>query len=143
MSLPVINSCDDCGACCMRQSSPPGYIQFICQPDIDHIGTAWEEDFERFQKLPAEARRELEAYVAKLRRGDFDGVLGGDFPCCWLDLKTRQCRWYEHRPTICEFELERGDDGCRRWRQELHDSNGARERLRKLLSMFKLRRDQS
>lgn len=27
-------------------------------------------------------------------------------PCCWLDLETRECKHYEHRPELCKnFEL--------------------------------------
>lgn len=27
-------------------------------------------------------------------------------PCCWLDLETKECKHYEHRPELCQkFEL--------------------------------------
>lgn len=32
-------------------------------------------------------------------------------PCCWLDLDTRECRHYEHRPELCK-KFERGGKDC-------------------------------
>lgn len=31
-------------------------------------------------------------------------------PCCWLDLETKKCKHYEHRPKICrDFQLGGSD----------------------------------
>ena len=31
-----------------------------------------------------------------------DESWGDGAPCCWLDLKTNRCRWYEHRPPLVD-----------------------------------------
>lgn len=136
-SLPVIDTCDGCGACCMQQSSPPGYLMILAQPDADWTDGPFAEDAERIKSIPPDAIAALSEYGDKLMAGAFNDI--GDVPCCWLDLETRQCRWYEHRPSVCRDELERGDAGCVAWREEYHDGNGARGRLRRLLAMFRFR----
>lgn len=109
MNLPIVNDCDNCGACCFEQGSPPGYLVIMS-------GSAWAPvDVRRFAKVPAEAKAEIEAYRKALIAGTVEG--NGDGPCCWLDRSTNRCRWYEHRPSICR-ELEPGSDGCHTWRAE-------------------------
>jgi len=54
-SLPVLN-CDSCGACCLKQESPPGYLGLLLNPSWrEH----YPEDAERLRKLPGALRREL------------------------------------------------------------------------------------
>lgn len=114
-SLPIIESCEGCGACCLEQSSPPGYVAMMAN-GVE----AWpdETDHERFQSLPQMARIELEMYVEDLRA---DRLPGGELPCIWFDLKTRRCRYYEHRPSICRDGLLVNDEACRQWRTEYAD----------------------
>jgi len=100
-------NCDNCGACCMTQSTPPGYVAVIFNPD------GWPEetgDHERVARLPEAARCEL-----------LDAIEddAGDRPCCWLDQKTMRCRWYEHRPQICR-DFEVGSESCQCWRDEFN-----------------------
>lgn len=109
-SLPIIESCDGCGACCLQQESPPGYLPYITgiypQDDTD--------DCRRVNELSTELKQQLAAYVMRLR-------LGKGHPnnnvCLWFDERTRQCKHYELRPDICRVGLELGDDACRRWRK--------------------------
>ena len=107
--LPVIASCDGCGACCREQCSPPMYLAYLCWPD-SMLRDADEEDLERFRNLPEDALQSLEAY--RDQESHPDGK-----PCIWFDEESRQCKHYGHRPEICRTGLERNDEGCRRWRE--------------------------
>jgi Fe-S-cluster containining protein len=97
--LPVIDSCDDCGACCLVVTHPPFYRIF------DGDG---EEAWERL-------KRECPGIIAALigdqekRRADGRPLYGT--PCVWFDEPTRRCRHYEFRPRACrEFEI--GSPDC-------------------------------
>jgi uncharacterized protein len=80
--LPVL-SCDDCGRCCLTQSSPP----FV----------------DEFEQLPRWLAEELLAHV---HGPDFDPNAG----CPWLS-PGGQCEHYDYRPNVCrEFEL--GGEEC-------------------------------
>lgn len=104
-------NCYNCGACCMEQCSPPGYLLLLQQPDKAY---QWpdRDDLDRVGNLPAQALRAISDY---LLREDF----GTDMPCCWLDPATKRCRWYEYRPSICR-DLDVGSEGCRSWRHEFN-----------------------
>ena len=100
----------------MEQSSPPGYVVIIA------LGReAWpdEEDIERVAKLPQMARLELDMYLEDLRA---NRLPRGEQPCIWLDLSTRECRYYEHRPNICRDVLLMNDEACHRWREIYADT---------------------
>ena len=84
--LPLIGTCDDCGACCLQQGHPP------------FRGEEW-------NRVPPELRAPLYEYLASREENDFGR------PCIWLDLQTRRCRHYEHRPQICR-DFERGCAMC-------------------------------
>jgi Fe-S-cluster containining protein len=101
--LPVIDSCDDCGVCCLEQCSPPGYI-----------GRGWgdEEDNERVRYMSPEARALLDDYLLRLKRKE---VTDGD-PCCWYDDEIKGCRFYDEHPSICR-DFERSSEGCHSWRK--------------------------
>jgi uncharacterized protein len=112
-SLPILD-CDNCGACCMEQGSPPGYTLLLAGMPV------WDkDDTERFEALPAEALEILRQYKSDLlaNRVTCDG------PCVWLDRETKRCRFYEHRPQICR-DFERGSEACRTWREEYEVANG-------------------
>ena len=109
--LPII-SCDDCGACCFEQGSPPGYLCLLMQPS-EQVDWPDAEDLPRLKTLPEDARAALLDYAADLG----DGTVIGEGPCCWLDQKTNRCRWYDWRPQICR-DLDVGSEGCRCWRDE-------------------------
>lgn len=109
--LPVIESCEGCGACCMEQGSPPGYL-WLRQLDPD-ARSAWpdEDDVKRVATLPAEAMAAVEEYAIKLMAGE----VSGEGPCCWLDRQTMRCRWHEQRPQICR-DFEVGSMPCQAYR---------------------------
>jgi len=107
--------CRDCGACCFEQGSPPGYVVFLAEPAPPWVNEIPADDPDRLRvaACPEEAREVIRLYHAGLMAGAVDG----DGPCCWLDLQTNRCRWYEWRPEICR-ELEPGSEGCLSWRWE-------------------------
>jgi len=96
LELPQISaavSCDNCGACCMQMRSPPFIVYLKNQEKATYLATA------------PKAARQL--YVARL----FDRSIPDDAPCVWLDLKTKKCRFYDHRPIVCR-DFEVGEDAC-------------------------------
>ena len=94
----------------MTQSSPPGYVYLL---NLDHYGRAgWpdQDDVDRMQNLPEDAMLSLIEYWGALEAES-------ESPCIWLDMKTRMCKHYEHRPSICRtFPV--GEKACREYRQE-------------------------
>ena len=76
--LPLLDSnpkCIGCGACCMMMTVPPD----CGEPEDD----AW------WESLPESLQEEIGA------------VEGYGQPCIWLDIETRRCKHYEHRPPTC------------------------------------------
>lgn len=69
----AVASCDDCGACCMVVSIPP------------FSGV-------ELRALPAFLRADVQQSF---------NTRQGHQPCAWLDMSTKRCRHYEHRPAIC------------------------------------------
>jgi Fe-S-cluster containining protein len=117
LSLPLV-TCDGCGACCMRQGSPPGYGAFFNDdpPEIRRLsgkavtGFAWEE-------IPTHLRDEMEAYHKAVNAGEMDSRYEEGLPCLWLDVETGRCRNYEWRPRACKgFPV--GGKSCRAYRDE-------------------------
>jgi len=91
-ALHVIQSCDDCAACCMRTPIPP------FQPG----------EFEA-RDIPAELIEPIHQRIAADQEFDL-------LPCVWLNIETRRCGHYELRPQACrDFEIS--SDLCRlsRW----------------------------
>lgn len=70
---------------------------------------------ERVAALPEHLIQELREYIEILRNPSLPNP---ETPCMWLDLETRKCRHYEHRPNICRDTLERNDAGCRTYREK-------------------------
>ncbi len=110
--LPIIETCDECGACCMEQESPPGYAMLLNSPDMMENAELFEEDVARLRSLPDEAIAELRSYIQQL----LDGVKRPDRACIWLDRSTMRCRYHEYRPMICR-DFEVGSDDCIGWRK--------------------------
>lgn len=79
-------SCEGCGACCMHLGVPP----------FDEFDGAIDDQDIEFERLPQELKDEINA---AWERG-LTWFVGE--PCIWLDLTTRKCRHYEHRPVVCE-----------------------------------------
>lgn len=113
VELPVLENCDDCGACCMEQGSPPGYLMIVTGKYNVNDGSIGEDDLSRFILTPYDAKRAIYDYLDDLE----DEKKTGEEPCCWLDLKTKKCRWHEHRPEICrDFEIN--SEACHGWRDD-------------------------
>jgi Fe-S-cluster containining protein len=108
-------TCDNCGACCIAQCSPPGYLLLICQPQRSD---EWpdKEDVERVKRLPHGALLVINRYRREAAR---KGSLPDDAPCVWLDMKTMRCRWYEHRPQICR-DFKSGSEDCQMWQDKFN-----------------------
>jgi Fe-S-cluster containining protein len=107
-------SCEGCGACCREMHSPPGWASFA-GPAADYwIANAdpEDEDWQIFQAIPEPIKQELREFYAEdfIKEGDPHDA------CFWYDAEKKQCKHYEHRPTICrEFEI--GEPACHRWRR--------------------------
>jgi len=76
----------------------------------------YSEDDLEFRELPAELKRELidrwdSVFGDKREKvnGRITDSVG--LPCVWLDVETRRCRHYEHRPVLCQ-EYQPGSDDC-------------------------------
>jgi Fe-S-cluster containining protein len=104
-ALPIIDSCNDCGACCMEQGSPPGYAAVIFNSEG---WPKWTGDHDRVSRLPEDVRQSLLDHLTDDRRHP-------EGPCCWFDEYTGKCRNYEYRPQICR-QFEVGSLECREWR---------------------------
>ncbi|WP_435010959.1 YkgJ family cysteine cluster protein [Tundrisphaera lichenicola] len=99
-SLPPLENCENCGACCLVVTLPP--FRRIFNEDGED---AWERlRWERPDLL-------LEIIEAERDRRD-DGRPMHGTPCSWYDGNTRQCRHHELRPRACrEFVI--GGQDCR------------------------------
>lgn len=99
-ALPVIESCEGCGACCLVVTFPPFRRVF------DQGG---EEAWERLRWERPDLRAELLA-ADRARRASGGPSYGT--PCLWFDAEARLCRHYDDRPLACRaFEVGGGD--CR------------------------------
>jgi Fe-S-cluster containining protein len=110
--LPVIESCDGCGACCREQQSPPGYVALLVDPTL--AAGPFQDDADRLKTLPDAAMQSLQDYIAARRAGS---IPDRQLACIWL-TRHGTCRFYDHRPLICRESLQPGDDGCRSWRRQ-------------------------
>jgi Fe-S-cluster containining protein len=99
-SLPIIDSCDGCGACCRFVTSPPFYRVF------DEAG---EDAWERLRRERPDLLSELLA-DDQARRASGGPSYGT--PCLWFDAATGRCRHYDSRPRACR-EFEVGGPDCR------------------------------
>lgn len=95
-------TCDGCGACCMHMGVPP----------FDEFDGAIDDQDIEYQRLPDELKREID------EAWDKGTTWFVNKPCIWLDLETRKCRHYEHRPLVCE-RFEPGNPICIEDRQLL------------------------
>lgn len=92
--LPLVSSCEGCGACCAVVVSPPFYRVF------DGDGEdAWER-----------LRRDRPDLVAEVldheRRRREEGCPSHGDPCLWYDPASRLCRHHDLRPRLCRaFEV--------------------------------------
>lgn len=99
-ALPVIESCDGCGACCRVVALPPFVREFGGEGEEAWERLRWDRPDLRAGFLEAEAAR-------KASGGPSFGT-----PCLWYDGATGRCRHYDFRPRACRaFEV--GGVDCR------------------------------
>ncbi|HWE39673.1 MAG TPA: YkgJ family cysteine cluster protein [Isosphaeraceae bacterium] len=98
--LPMIESCEGCGACCRVVTSPPFVRVF---------GAAGEDTWERL-------RWERPDLVAEVLADERDRRAAGGptfgTPCLWFDAGSDRCLHYDDRPRACRQFAVGGDD-CR------------------------------
>lgn len=109
--LPLLDTCDGCGACCREPGAPPDYVALRLNPQFAKE-PSFTEDALRLAALPEEAARLLDEY---LRAVDL-GSVPSNGACVWYDPGTKRCRFYEHRPSTCRV-FERGSQGCHIYRR--------------------------
>lgn len=104
-----VNDCSGCGACCIEQRSPPGYLSFAKNgaPDPDDEDAI--ADWNIFQTIPDDARAIIDDYLA----WDMKNHPTGE-SCIWFNWRTRKCSYYEYRPMACR-EFQVNSDDCKAW----------------------------
>lgn len=100
--LPIVESCENCGACCQSLPAPPYKVLMTTEGRLVPAPRGVAADVERLLAAPPDA---LEVRRVRIESGQNHG------PCCWLDPVTRGCRWYEFRPEVCRV-FERGSEDC-------------------------------
>src|SRR5436305_12691683 len=99
-TLPVIESCDGCGACCLVATRRPSYRV------LDEGGEdAWE-------RLKWERPDLLAGLLADDRARRAGGGPAYGTPCTWFDGEAGRCRHYDYRPRACR-QFEVGGEDCR------------------------------
>jgi Fe-S-cluster containining protein len=98
--LPIIESCEGCGACCRVVTLPP-FVRVV--------GGEGEEAWERLRWDRPDLRSEiLDSDAARKAVG----APSFGTPCLWYDAATGRCRHYEFRPKACR-SFEVGSIDCR------------------------------
>ncbi len=107
--LPVLESCDGCGACCCLLVTLPPFRRGFGEAGEGE--EAWE--------LLRWDRPDLRAGILGAERAlKAAGEARAGTPCLWLDPPTGRCRHHAHRPRACrEFAL--GGPDCRDARRRL------------------------
>ena len=100
MTLPVVSTCEGCGACCRVVTSPPFRRDF---------SAAGEEAWER---LKWDRPGLLAEILADERARRANGGPSYGTPCLWFDAGTGRCRHYDDRPRACRV-FEVGGADCR------------------------------
>ncbi len=100
-SLPIVASCEGCGACCQHM----GYPSYIRATECHAAEASW-------LNMPADLKMELLRFMASYDEpttGALDGV------CFWYDAANECCKHHEHRPNVCR-DFEVGGTDCLAWR---------------------------
>ena len=109
--LPLLDSCENCGACCSLQGAPPDYVALRLNPHFAN-DPSFAEDADRLAQLSGEAEELLDRYLRQSAAAE----IPTDGPCVWLGPASLQCRFYEWRPSTCRvFELN--SPGCHIYRK--------------------------
>jgi uncharacterized protein len=126
-SLPVVDSCDGCGACCRHLGYPSYLLGSYLLGDRQYYPPepAW-------VRLPKYLKLEVLETIFRLNRlRDQMGYF--EQPCIWLTPEGT-CKHYRHQPEVCR-EFEVGGEDCLRMRREhgigvrrSGQSNGPQER---------------
>jgi Fe-S-cluster containining protein len=95
--LPVLESCDGCGACCRHMIVPP----FVLSGGRNEAAE---------KGVPS-------ALIDELRPLWDTRLLLPESPCLWFDETTLRCRHYDLRPDACR-DFERNSDPCRECRRK-------------------------
>jgi Putative zinc- or iron-chelating domain len=77
-----------------------------------HMGSFLSARFRDFsddgRPIPREATKVISDHWNALEAAygwDYDDT-NQEYPCLWLDMETRKCRWYDWRPDVCrDFEV--------------------------------------
>jgi uncharacterized protein len=98
--LPIIDSCECCGACCLVVTRPPFLRVFEERGEEAWERLKWDRPDLASEFLADEAAR-------RVSHGPFYGT-----PCFWFEPATGRCRHYDWRPKACRaFEV--GSEDCR------------------------------
>jgi uncharacterized protein len=93
--LPIIESCEGCGAACCRVVTLPPFRRVF--------GETGEEAWER---LRWDRRDLLEGFLEAEKAIKAAGLASFGSPCLWLDAEAGRCLHYEYRPQACrEFAV--------------------------------------
>ena len=93
-SLPIVDSCDGCGACCRVVTLPPFRRVFDGEGE-----EAWE-------RLRWDRPDLLAAILAEERTRKATGLASFGSPCLWLDDNRLRCLHHDLRPKACrEFDV--------------------------------------
>ncbi|MFO0908968.1 MAG: YkgJ family cysteine cluster protein [Isosphaeraceae bacterium] len=96
--LPLIESCEGCGACCRVVGVPPFLRRFDAEG---------EERWEALRRDRPRLVEELENHERALRS---EGLPREGRPCLWFDAEILGCRHYDWRPQACrEFAINSVD----------------------------------
>lgn len=104
--LPIIDNCDNCGACCRHMRTPPHIVYGNPDGSWGNYGGSASADYHWLTTAPAEAQK---ARLDRIKASYQD--IPDESPCAWLDLKTMRCKWHEHRPSVCR-DFEVGGEAC-------------------------------
>jgi Fe-S-cluster containining protein len=99
-ALPLIDSCDGCGACCRVVTLPPF---------VRHIDGTGEDGWERLRWDRPDLMDELSQAARSVKS---TGAVSFGTPCSWYDPASCRCRHYDYRPAACRAFALGGID-CR------------------------------
>ncbi|MFA7681690.1 MAG: YkgJ family cysteine cluster protein [Candidatus Peribacteraceae bacterium] len=91
-SVLSVDSCENCGACCIAASRLP-----IKPHEVE--------------ALPQDLRDEVKALLSQPGLNDDPST-----DCMWFDIQEKKCQHYEYRPEACR-NFKKGGDTCKKIRE--------------------------